>query len=215
MNLNLSLRIGVLIRMTISNVLCRFEASFEIRGVAVLASGYEKAPAGGAGRVGSEPRVDAADVEAVAALGQHSDLVALSEVGEADGAVGGQFPGGGGGGGVGELGEGVEGLLLEALVGSDRAGGPAAGPGAAGHRHEPDHADEGAEEGSQDHHEVRVEAGGGRRRRRRRRRGGKCFWGGASPENSCGCFSFVLFFFFLVWENVECGGGVLLWGNGE
>lgn len=41
-------------------------------------------PTGGARRVGPKPRVDAGNVEAVAALRQHADLVAGGEVGEAD-----------------------------------------------------------------------------------------------------------------------------------
>lgn len=41
-------------------------------------------PTGGARRVGPKPRVDAGNVEAVAALRQHADLVAGGELGEAD-----------------------------------------------------------------------------------------------------------------------------------
>ena len=63
--------------------------------------------------MGSEPGVDAGDVEGVAALRQLADLVADGELGEADRAVGelgSQVDG------EGDLREGAEDLLLEAFV---------------------------------------------------------------------------------------------------
>lgn len=47
----------------------------------------EEAAAGGAAGVVAEPGVDAADVEAVAALRQHSELVPLLELRQTDGAL--------------------------------------------------------------------------------------------------------------------------------
>lgn len=78
----------------------------------------------------SEPRVDAGDMEGVAALRELPDLVSDGELGEADGAVGelgGQF------GTEAELRECAKDLLLEALVGRRRRwSGGAAGGGAPG-----------------------------------------------------------------------------------
>lgn len=78
-------------------------------------------PAGGAGRVRAEPFVNAADVEAVVALGQHPDPLPGGEVGEADGALGvqaGQLE-------VGRIaydGESLEGLLFNPRVGQGSGG---------------------------------------------------------------------------------------------
>lgn len=135
--------------------------------------GQQNPAAGRAGGVGSEPRVDAGHVERVSAVGQHSDFVPVGEVGQTDGAVG---ESGGGIGGEGELGEGAEDLLLEALVGLGRrrgrrgrrrgatsAGGEGGGrgessePGAAGDGDEAEDAYEGAEEGCEDDDEVGVD----------------------------------------------------------
>ncbi|CAL9083234.1 unnamed protein product, partial [Musa textilis] len=49
----------------------------------------QRPPAGRAGGVGSQPLVDAPDVEPVVAPREHPDLLAVGELGEADGAVGG------------------------------------------------------------------------------------------------------------------------------
>ena len=118
--------------------------------------------AGRARGVRSEPRVDAGDMKGVATLREHTDLVGDGELSEADGAVGelgSQF------GSEGELWEVAEDLLLEALVGWRRrrsvrgsgggaSGGEAAEPGATSHGHQTKHADEGAEKGREDYHEV-------------------------------------------------------------
>lgn len=64
--------------------------------------------------MGSEPLVYTDDVKAVAALRELADLVADGELGETDGTVGEL---GGGIGGEGELGEGAQDFLLDALVG--------------------------------------------------------------------------------------------------
>lgn len=133
--------------------------------------------AGRAGGVRSEPRVDAGHVERVPAVGQHSDFVPVGEIRETDGAVG---ESGGGFGGEGELGEGAEDLLLEALVGLGRRrgrrgrrrgaagvgreGGESAEPGAAGDGDEAEDAYEGAEEGREDDDEVGVDGDGFRGR---------------------------------------------------
>lgn len=101
----------------------------------------EDLTAGGAGGVRSEPHVDAADVEAVAALGEDSDFVPEGELREADRTVG-EF--GGAIGGVGELGEGAEDLLLEALVGGRLSGGSSTG-GRGGEAAEPSAASDGDE----------------------------------------------------------------------
>lgn len=99
----------------------------------------------------AEPHVDAADMEAVAALRQDADFVPSDEFRQADGAVR-EF--GIKTGGEGLLGEGAEGLLLEAFVGgrgrrsgaSVVEGGKAAQPGAASDGKESQHAEYRAEE---------------------------------------------------------------------
>lgn len=89
----------------------------------------------------SEPSVDADDVEAVAALRQHADLVAVGVLRQADSALAASAARTGCGGEllvVGVLRERLEDLLFEALVvlvGGSRAavaGGAAAEPGASG-----------------------------------------------------------------------------------
>lgn len=85
----------------------------------------------------AKPGVNTGDVESVAAVGEDSDLVALGELGQADGALS-ELPLDGGSRVEGELGEGAESLLLEALVreswrgGGIGSGGCAAEPRAAG-----------------------------------------------------------------------------------
>ncbi|KAK3034202.1 hypothetical protein RJ639_034342 [Escallonia herrerae] len=105
----------------------------------------------------------------MAALRHDADLVAAGVLRQADGALRSELPGRGGV--VGELGEGLEDLLLEAPVGGGLASwGAAAGgrataaePGAAGHGYETDDADKGAEESGKDDHEVGLEGDGFRR----------------------------------------------------
>lgn len=53
-----------------------------------LIRNHRNLTARGAGRVRSQPHVDALHVEAVAALRQLPDLVSRGELGEADGALG-------------------------------------------------------------------------------------------------------------------------------
>lgn len=118
----------------------------------------------------SEPGVDAADVEAMSALRQHSDFVSGGELREADRAVrklDRRFRCGG------ELGEGAEDLLLDAFVGgggrrlgSSVGGGEAeaAETAAAGDGDEAEDADESAEEGGEDDDEVGIDDGGVRGR---------------------------------------------------
>lgn len=77
------------------------------------AADHEHTAAGGAVGVSREPRVDAADVESVAAVRQDADLVALRELGEADGAL--REAAAHSRGGVRHLGQRLEGLLLEPL----------------------------------------------------------------------------------------------------
>lgn len=113
--------------------------------------------AGGAGGARAEPGVDACDVEGVAAAGEHAQRVAVGELVEADGAVG------GGGSGEWRGGQRVDGLLLQALLclplvweriaaaADDAAtgsggGAPAAAAGAAGDEGETEHTDKRAEE---------------------------------------------------------------------
>ncbi|KAK2977165.1 hypothetical protein RJ640_027778 [Escallonia rubra] len=60
----------------------------------------------------AQPHVNALDVEPVAALRHDADLVAAGVLRQADGALRRELPGRGGV--VGELGEGLEDLLLEA-----------------------------------------------------------------------------------------------------
>ncbi|CAL5373608.1 unnamed protein product [Camellia sinensis] len=67
-------------------------------------------------RVRSEPRVDAGHVESMAALRQHSDLVAVGVLLQADCALSSAELRGGGGGVVGELRQRLEDLLLQAFV---------------------------------------------------------------------------------------------------
>lgn len=105
----------------------------------------------------------------MAALRQHADFLAGGELRQANGAVGELlrllpvFA-------VGELRQRLQNLLLEAFVGRGsrrrrriRRGcrgpaGEAADPGAARHRDEAEHADEGAEESGEDHYEVGVDS---------------------------------------------------------
>lgn len=71
------------------------EAGARAAAAAPLACGQlggEHAPAGRAGGVPAEPRVDAGGVERVAALRQHAHGLAVLELGEADGALVGAFP---------------------------------------------------------------------------------------------------------------------------
>lgn len=75
--------------------------------------------------MGSQPCVDALGMEAVAALWQDAEHLAVGEIGEADGAIEQHDPAGGGGGGGVERkrGEHADGLLLEAFVGRSGEGG--------------------------------------------------------------------------------------------
>jgi len=116
--------------------------------------------------VRSEPAVDAADVESMSALRQHSDFVSGGELREAYSAIG-EFNGGFGVGS--ELGEGAENLLLDAFVGGGgrrlgsggRREAEAAETAAARDGDEAKDADERAEEGGEDNDEVGVDNGGG------------------------------------------------------
>lgn len=113
----------------------------------------------------SEPGVDAANMESMSALRQHSDFVSGCELREADRAIG-EFNGGFGSGG--ELGEGAEDLLLDAFVGGSgrrlgsgsRGEAEAAETAAARDGDETEDADECAEEGGEDDDEVGVDHGG-------------------------------------------------------
>lgn len=90
----------------------------------------------GAGGVGTEPGVYAAEVEAMAALRQHPDLVPLRELRQADRTFRRKF--GLRGGSVGEFGERLQDLLLQALIGRRVIGRRSRGtaePGAASHRY--------------------------------------------------------------------------------
>lgn len=89
----------------------------------------------------SEPRVDAGDVESVAALRKQADLVAVGVLRQADRAL--AELGVGGGGVVSEPRKRLEDLLLEAFVGGGGGGGGGAvtEPGASGHGDEADDAD--------------------------------------------------------------------------
>lgn len=105
-------------------------------------------------------------MEAVAALRQDPDLVPVSELGEADGALG-ELPAAtrSGGGVEGERREGAEGLLLETLTcrpkdGGGGGGGRGAEPGAASDEGKAEDADEGAEERRDDDDEVGVDREG-------------------------------------------------------
>lgn len=121
-------------------ILSRLHVPFRGREAAALLtapSGQDLA-AGRARGVGPQPRVDASGVESVAALRKHANFFSLGELRQADGAVGRQPLLAGAG--EGELGEGSDHLLLQALVGRDLTlgvaaggGGRAADPGAAGH----------------------------------------------------------------------------------
>lgn len=136
----------------------------------------------------SEPGVDACDVEGVATLRQHAELLPGGEVGQADSALILQpFPlSRATGSGDGER---VDGLLLQAFprevrsrvdAGGGRGGGAvSAAAGASRDEGEADDADEGAEEGGQDDHHVGVD---GDRGRGRRRRAGRGSWGGGVDE---------------------------------
>lgn len=113
----------------------------------------------------SEPGVDAADVEAMSALRQHSDFVSGGELRKADRAIG-EFNSGFGGGG--ELGEGAEDLLLDTFVGGGgrrlgsggRGEAEAAETAAASDGDEAKDADKCAEESGEDDNEVGVDNGG-------------------------------------------------------
>lgn len=80
--------------------------------------------AGGAGGLGSKPGVDALGMEAMAALRQDANELAVGELGKAYGAVEQRdAPRSGGGGGVErERGERADSLLFEALVGRSGEG---------------------------------------------------------------------------------------------
>lgn len=152
----------------------------------VAPADHKDLPAGGAGRVRRQPRVNAGNMEPVSALGQNPHLVTFCEVREADGATGDELAGGTGGGGggrrgcVGEPGEGLEDLLLDALVGV--AGGRRSEPaivggsteaGAADDGDEARHADQGAQENGEDDDEVGLHVRGIEWRRRRGGGGGE------------------------------------------
>lgn len=112
--------------------------------------------AGGAGGARPEPRIDAADVEAVAAPRQHAQVLPVGELREAYHALGRR---GGERGAEGDGGERVDGLPLEALgrrVGRGGAAACAAACAASGDEGEAEDADERAEEGGQDDHHVGV-----------------------------------------------------------
>jgi hypothetical protein len=121
----------------------------------------------------SEPGVDAGNVEGVAALRQHAELLPGGEVGQAYSAlILLPFPLSRGSGD----GERVDGLFLQASPREMRsrvdAGGGrgrsavSAAAGASRDEGEADDADEGAEEGGQDDHHVGVDGDHGRGRRR-------------------------------------------------
>lgn len=133
--------------------------------VAFLAGGIQDPSAGRAGGVGGEPLVDARQVEGVAAVRKHSDLVTCGKFGKADDAVVIRKIGSG----LrreGELRERAEDLLIQSLVGlGRRKGGPdsvggrrgeAAEPGAAGDGYETEDAYQSAEDGGKYEDEVRV-----------------------------------------------------------
>ncbi|CAL9049658.1 unnamed protein product [Musa banksii] len=122
----------------------------------------QRLPAGRAGGVGSQPLVDAPDMEPVVAPREHPDLLAVGELGEADGAVGG---GDVGPGAVHRHGDAAERPLLEPrrrqpggrlLGGLERQPPPA--PQRAPHDGvQPQREDEGAEQRRQDDDHVGVE----------------------------------------------------------
>ena len=139
-------------------------------------------------------------MEAVAALRQHTDLVAGGELRQADRALRRGHPlapvaGTGTGavaGDIGEFWERVEDLFLEAAVGeglarrgsSGAGGGATAEPGAACDGDEADDADEGAEQRRQDDHEVGLDGGCLRRRHGGINGGGGGVFGGGGLEDS-------------------------------
>ncbi|CAL9096228.1 hypothetical protein MUK42_18232, partial [Musa troglodytarum] len=136
----------------------------------------EATAARGAGAVGEKPRVDAHDVEPVAARRQHSDLLPVGEVGEADGAAGRGLLRRGGVGGDGERHD-VLALQpgVEAAVGDPAGGLGEGGAGAAHHalqhRVEAQRAHQRAYHGRQDDDDVVVE---------RRVAAGLARWGGGA-----------------------------------
>lgn len=119
-------------------VLARLELGFRngSRELAALlaASHHQDLPARRARRVGPKPHVHASDVEDVAALRQNPDLISLRELPQADGALRSQLGRRlGAADAVCELGERLEYLLLDALVGGglSRAEAGSTGSGAA------------------------------------------------------------------------------------
>ncbi|RRT72164.1 hypothetical protein B296_00019137 [Ensete ventricosum] len=106
---------------------------------------HQEPAAGGSGRVGQEPRVDAPGVEPVPALREDADLIAVGELGEADGAVD-QLDAARPGCGRGRSG----------CSGGGGGGGGGGGAGAAGDEGEAYDADDGAEERGEDDDDVGV-----------------------------------------------------------
>ena len=141
--------------------------------------GGQHAPAGRAGGVPAQPRVDAGGVERVAALRQHAHGLAVLELGEADGALVRPFPRRlAAVGDVRDRRQRAQHLLLDALVRGGRARrrpgrrGPAPRARAPGDEAEAKDADERAEQPGEDEDHVRVE---GVRRLRRARAGRRRF----------------------------------------
>lgn len=107
----------------------------------LTAAHHQDLPTGWARRMGSQPRVNASHVEAMPALRQYPYLFPFREISQTDGALRRHLRRVSGGAGVGELGKGLQHLLLQAFVGrglsrrsgASPAGGAPAKPSAAGH----------------------------------------------------------------------------------